>query len=71
MSPFRAILFAADFSENSLGAFPLACSLAAENQTRLIVLHVVEPDEAAKEQDARGQPPVGLSSAGSAEARHE
>jgi len=39
----RTILFAADFSENSKQAFHAACSLAAGNQTRVVVLHVVEP----------------------------
>jgi nucleotide-binding universal stress UspA family protein len=43
MHPFRTVLFAADFSENSRAAFRMACSLAVENKTRLIVLHVVEP----------------------------
>ena len=43
MRPFRTILFAADFSINSKEAFRVACSLAVENKTRLIVVHVVEP----------------------------
>lgn len=43
MKPFRTILFATDLSENSKDAFRVACSLAVENKTRLIVLHVVEP----------------------------
>jgi nucleotide-binding universal stress UspA family protein len=43
MKPFRTILFAADFSENSQEAFRAACSLADETETRLHVLHVVEP----------------------------
>ena len=43
MQPFRTILFAADFSENSKEAFRAACSLATEDQTRLVVLHVAEP----------------------------
>jgi nucleotide-binding universal stress UspA family protein len=42
MQPFATILFAADFSENSKEAFRAACSLAVENETRLVVLHVVE-----------------------------
>jgi len=49
MQPFRTILFATDFSEGSNEAFRLACSLAAENKTRLIVFHVVEPNWVAKE----------------------
>jgi len=43
MRPFRIILFAADFSKNSRDAFRSACSLAAEGEARLHVLHVVEP----------------------------
>ncbi len=44
MQPFRTILFAADFSANSKEAFDVTCSLAVENKTRVIVLHVVEPN---------------------------
>ena len=43
MQPFRTILFAADYSENSKQAFHAACSLADGSQTRLVVLHVSEP----------------------------
>jgi nucleotide-binding universal stress UspA family protein len=43
MKPFRTILFAADFSKDSDEAFRVACSLAAEHKTRVVVLHVVEP----------------------------
>ncbi len=43
MQPFRAILFAADFSENSREAFRTACALAVDNKTRVVVLHVAEP----------------------------
>ncbi len=55
MEPFRTILFAADFSENSAAAFRVACSLAIVNTTRLIVLHVVEPDWVEKGPDYLGQ----------------
>ncbi len=48
MTPFRTIVFAADFSANSRDAFRVACSVAAKNSHRLIVLHVVEPDWVAK-----------------------
>ncbi len=48
MQPIRTILFAADFSENSKQAFQTACSLAVGNQTRLVVLHVAEPNSVAK-----------------------
>ena len=49
MQPFRTILFATDLSEGSNQAFRLACSLADQSKTRLIVLHVVEPNWVAKE----------------------
>ena len=49
MQPFRTILFAADFSENSKEAFRAACSLAVEDKTKLVVLHVVEPKLATRE----------------------
>jgi len=39
---FHKILFATDFSENSLSALPYAISLAEENQADLLLLHVVE-----------------------------
>jgi len=58
MQPFRTILFAADFSENSKEAFRAACVLAVENQTRLIVLHVVEPDWVPEDPVYFGQPIV-------------
>jgi len=43
MQSFRTVLFAADFSQNSHDAFRLACSLAVETKTRIIVLHVDGP----------------------------
>jgi nucleotide-binding universal stress UspA family protein len=46
MEPFRTILFAADYSANSMAAFRMACSLAADNKTRLVVLHAFERDAA-------------------------
>ncbi len=60
MQPFQTILFAADFSEDSTAAFRVAASLATENTTRLIVLHVVEPGWAEKAPDyvGRGAVPV-------------
>jgi len=51
MQPFRTILFAADFSENSKEAFRAACSLAVEDKTKLFVLHVVEPEWGRMEPD--------------------
>jgi nucleotide-binding universal stress UspA family protein len=55
MIPHRTILFAADFSANSQDAFRVACLFAAANKTRLIVLHVIEPDWVAKTPDYLGQ----------------
>jgi nucleotide-binding universal stress UspA family protein len=48
MRPFRTILFAADFSENSMEAFRMAGSLAVDDKTRLFVVHVSGPDQAAE-----------------------
>jgi nucleotide-binding universal stress UspA family protein len=42
MPEFHRILVAADFSEHSLKAFNMACSLARAGQTDLIVLHVTD-----------------------------
>ena len=39
---FRRILFATDFSEESLAALPFAISLAEEDQAKLVLLHVIE-----------------------------
>lgn len=39
---FQHIVFATDFSENSLAAFPYAVSLAEEDEAQLALLHVVE-----------------------------
>ena len=39
---FQRILFATDFSEDSLPALPYAVSLAEEDQAQLVLLHVVE-----------------------------
>jgi len=38
---FQHIIFATDFSENSLGALPYALSLAEEDQAQLVLLHVI------------------------------
>ena len=43
MFPFRVILFAADYSKPSKEVFGVACSLANESDTKVIVLHVIEP----------------------------
>jgi nucleotide-binding universal stress UspA family protein len=55
MQPFTTMLFAADFSENSKEVFRTACLLAVENQTRMIVLHVAEPDWVPEEPVPYGQ----------------
>lgn len=44
---FRRVLFATDFSEESLAAAPYAISMAQENQARLILLHVMKQPETA------------------------
>ena len=41
-SQFKRILFATDFSKESLAALPYAVSLAEEDQSQLALLHVVE-----------------------------
>ncbi len=58
MQLFRTILVAADFSENSVHAFRMACALAVENKTRLVLLHVIEPNLVAEEPTYLGQPTV-------------
>ena len=52
MKAFQTILFGADFSEGSREAFRAACSLAVAGQTRLHVLHVIEPRWIPEEPDA-------------------
>jgi nucleotide-binding universal stress UspA family protein len=43
MTPIRTILHPTDFSDTSMAAFHLACSLARDHGARLVVLHVVVP----------------------------
>jgi nucleotide-binding universal stress UspA family protein len=43
MVPTRHILYATDFSEASLAAFQVACSLSREPGSQLLVLHVLVP----------------------------
>jgi nucleotide-binding universal stress UspA family protein len=71
MRPFRTILFAADFSENSREAFRLAGSLAIENKTRILVLHVAGPTLASEEPVSMGQPAIQFFNAAGDEVRHE
>ncbi len=42
MLPIQSILHPTDFSTRSDQAFQLACSLARENNARMIVLHVID-----------------------------
>jgi nucleotide-binding universal stress UspA family protein len=44
MLPIRCILHPTDFSERSEYAFRLACSLAHDHGSQLLVLHVLEPE---------------------------
>jgi nucleotide-binding universal stress UspA family protein len=71
MQPFRTILFAADFSENSREAFRAACSLALENKTRLFVLHVAAPGWTAQEPINEGEPSNPFQAGGPDQSRHE
>jgi len=58
MKPFQTILFAADFSQNAKEAFGAACSLATPKETRLHILHVVQPDLVPEEPTFFGQASV-------------
>ena len=40
---FHKVLYATDFSKESLAAAPYAISMAEENQARLILLYVMKP----------------------------
>jgi nucleotide-binding universal stress UspA family protein len=71
LQPFRTILFAADFSDNSKEAFRAACSLAVENQSRIIVLHVAEPEFVPEEPVYYGQQAVQFFPREPDKARHE
>jgi nucleotide-binding universal stress UspA family protein len=69
MQAFRTILVAADFSENSVHAFRMACALAIEDKTRLVVLHVVAPDAVAEQCTSPGQSGTGPARAAGVEDR--
>jgi nucleotide-binding universal stress UspA family protein len=71
MQPFGTILFAADFSENSKEAFLAACSVAVENQSRIVVLHVAEPEFVPEEPVYYGQQAVQFFPREPIRARHE
>lgn len=45
MTAIKTILYPTDFSECSRAAYPMACSLARDQDARLIVLHVVPARE--------------------------
>jgi nucleotide-binding universal stress UspA family protein len=64
MQPFRTILFGADFSDNSHDAFRAACSIAVDSQTRVIVVHVAEPNLVPEEPVYFGQAGVQFYDAG-------
>jgi nucleotide-binding universal stress UspA family protein len=50
---FHRVLFATDFTQESLAAAPYAVSMAQENQARLILLHVMrEPNKGSRERVA-------------------
>lgn len=43
MQPIPVILHPTDFSESSMAAFEMACSLARSHGSRVVVVHVVPP----------------------------
>jgi nucleotide-binding universal stress UspA family protein len=55
---FHRVLFATDFSEHSLAAWPYAVSLAQENQARLLLLHVISENQIS-EAETLGELPKG------------
>jgi len=48
----KAVLFATDFSSDSVAALPYACTIARENRARLIIAHVLAGDATRDEQIA-------------------
>lgn len=48
----KAVLFATDFSSNSIAALPYACTVARENRARLIIVHVLAGDVSRDEEIA-------------------
>lgn len=55
---FRRVLFATDFSQHSLAAWPYAVSFAQENQARLVLLHVI-PEGQISQSEMLGEIPKG------------
>lgn len=49
MLPFKTILFPTDFSATSAFAFRMACALARDYGSRIVLLHVAEPPYAISE----------------------
>jgi len=58
MLPIKTILHPTDFSEQSVLAFRLACSLARDYGARLIVLHIAEPTRPIAIEGVMMPPPV-------------
>jgi nucleotide-binding universal stress UspA family protein len=56
MFPVHTILFPTDFSEPSLAAFPVACSLARDCGARLVILYVLPPPLGHDALEARRDP---------------
>jgi nucleotide-binding universal stress UspA family protein len=59
---FRTILFAANLSERSQDAFRVACALASEEASRLIVLYVVEGVSVVEQAVGFGEPGILITS---------
>ena len=55
MLPIKTVLHPTDFSEVSDAAFWLACALARDHTSRLVILHVVPPPQSHGEVIARRQ----------------
>ncbi len=68
---FQRVLFAADFSESSREAFRVACSLANDESTRLVVLHVIEMVHVAEQPMIYGELGVPVPITGDFPAHHQ
>lgn len=71
MKPFQTILFGADFSEGSREAFRAACSLAVAGETRIHIVHVIEPNWVPEEPVPYGQAVMGFYDAPTGGGRYE
>jgi nucleotide-binding universal stress UspA family protein len=56
MRPIKTIMHPTDFSENSMGALDMACSLARDRRARLVLVHVVPSPPALWKEDIKGGP---------------